>query len=89
MLFLSPHFSFQDGLSKSMEEKKNSISGTNEALEGRSGCSFIKCLRKNRPGLPAAAQILAGPVACPLQLEGEGDCGHWCMSVMKQQKTFL
>lgn len=22
MLFLSPHFSFQDGLSKSMEEKK-------------------------------------------------------------------
>lgn len=70
-------------------KKKNSISGTNEALEGRSGCSFIKCLRKNRPGLPAAAQILAGPVAWPLQLEGKGDCGHWCMSVMEQQKTFL
>lgn len=58
---LSPHFSFLDGLSKSMEGKI-SISGT-EDVEGRSGCSFIKCLRKNRPGLPAAAQILAGPVA--------------------------
>jgi hypothetical protein len=50
---------------------------------------YKMCLRTNSPGLLAAAQILAGPVARPLHLDREGViAGHWRKFIMEQYKIF-